>query len=72
MTYYAINISKKQDGKIAFITKSGEKAAMEYQYHLMCASSAQNTEGDLLDVCEWGTVEGGKLERAVWNNEVHE
>lgn len=69
MTYYATNIAKKADGKIAFTNKSGERAAMEYQYHLFCANSAQNADGDLYDACEWGTMEGGKLERAVWNHE---
>lgn len=37
-----------------------------YQYYLFCANSAKNTDGDLFDSVEFGTIEGGKLKREVF------
>ncbi len=68
MTYYAIRWSIK-DGATTHNERTGDKAAMERQFHLYCASCATNEAGNQYDAVEWGTVEGGKLDRKVWNNE---
>ena len=46
---------------------SGERDAMERQYHLNCANvlDSANPRNDI-DVCEWGTIEQGCLERKVY------
>lgn len=46
---------------------SGERDAMERQFHLNCANvlDSANLRNDL-DVCEWGTIEQGALERKVY------
>lgn len=67
MTYYAIRRSIK-DGQATSNERTGEKAAMERQFHLYCASCATNEAGNELDAVEWGTLEGGKLDRKVWSN----
>lgn len=69
MTYYAIRWSVK-NGVVSHNERTGEKAAMERQYHLYCASAATNADGNEQDSVEWGTVEGGKLERKFWDNSV--
>lgn len=40
---------------------------MERQYYLFCASASTNESGNEFDSAEWGTLEGGKLERKVWD-----
>lgn len=46
---------------------SGEREAMERQFHLNCANvlDAKNPRNDL-DICEWGSIEHGVLERKVY------
>ena len=70
MTYYAIRRSIK-DGNATSNERTGEKAAMERQFHLYCASCATNEAGNDFDAVEWGTLEGGKLDRKVWNHEAN-
>lgn len=43
---------------------SSDRDAMERQFHLNCANvlDSNNPRNDL-DVCEWGTIENGALER---------
>ena len=38
---------------------------MEYQFHLFCASAVKTDVRDL-DSIEWGTIEGGAIERKVY------
>ena len=52
--------------KTTTVYKTGERAAMERQFHLFCASAATNESGVDLEVCEWGTLENGKIERKVY------
>lgn len=66
MTYYAIRWSIK-DGVITPVTKKGTKEDMERQFYLFCASVSTNEAGNEFDCAEWGTLEGGKLERKVWD-----
>lgn len=67
MTYYAIRWSTK-NGITTHNERTGEKAQMERQFHLYCASCATNEAGNEFDAVEWGTIEGGKLDRKVWQN----
>ena len=69
MTYYAIRRSIK-NGSATSNERTGEKAAMERQFHLYCASCATNEAENEFDAVEWGTLEGGKLDRKVWENRV--
>ena len=64
--YYAQRKSIK-DGTIQPINnRFGERAEMERQYHLYCASAATNEAGYDVDAIEWGTVEAGVIERKVF------
>lgn len=67
MIYYAIRWSIK-DGAVSHNERTGEKAAMERQFHLYCASASTNEAGNEFDSVEFGTLEGGKLDRKVWDN----
>lgn len=67
MTYYAIRwIIKGSDIK-GPVVKQGTKEDMERQYYLFCANAATNSEENDVDAVEFGTFEGGKLERKVWD-----
>jgi len=70
MTYYAIRRSIK-NGVASSNERTGDKAAMERQFHLYCASCATNEAGNEFDAVEWGTLEGGKLDRKTWENTVN-
>ena len=67
MTYYAIRRSIK-NGAASSNERTGDKAQMERQFHLYCASAATNEAGNEFDAVEWGTLEGGKLDRKTWTN----
>jgi len=66
MTYYAQRKSIKAGTPQAVSNRYGERAEMERQYHLYCASAATNADGNDVDSIEWGTIEQGVLERKVW------
>lgn len=66
MTYYAQRKSIKNGQPVTPNNRYGERADMERQYHLYCASAATNVDGNDVDSIEWGTVEHGALERKVW------
>ena len=44
-----------------------DRDTMERQFHLNCANvlDKQNPRNDL-DICEWGTLENGQIERKVY------
>ena len=67
MTYYAIRWSIK-NGTASHNERISDKAQMERQFHLYCASAATNADENDFDAVEWGTLEGGKLDRKVWDN----
>jgi len=46
--------------------KTGDRSAMERQFHLFCASAVVNDGGADMEVCEWGTLENGVIERKVY------
>lgn len=56
----------KSDGTSGHVEKFGNETDMLYQYYLFCANAAKNTDGDLFDSVEFGTIEGGKLKREVF------
>jgi len=66
MTYYAQRKSIKNGQPQTISNRYGERAEMERQYHLYCASAATNADGNDVDSIEWGTIEQGVLERKVW------
>lgn len=69
-TYYAQRKSIKNGETQPINNRFGERADMERQYHLYCASAATNEADNEVDAVEWGTVEQGAVERKVWVNEV--
>ena len=66
MTYYAQRKSIKDGQPQAINNRFGERADMERQFHLYCASAATNADGNDVDSIEWGTIEQGVLERKTW------
>lgn len=67
MTYYSERKKVTNGTAIAPVYHTGERDAMERQFHLNCANvlDSTNPRNDL-DVCEWGTIEGGAVERKVY------
>lgn len=66
MTYYAQRKSIKGGQPVTPNNRYGERAEMERQFHLYCASAATNADENEVDSVEWGTVEQGALERKSW------
>jgi len=66
MTYYAQRKSIKAGTPQTINNRYGDRAEMERQFHLFCASAATNADGYDVDSIEWGTIEQGVLERKVW------
>ena len=67
MQYYSINFNIKADGTISNTVKMGNETDMLRQYYLFCANAATNADGDQFDAVEFGTFEGGKLKREVFD-----
>ena len=65
MTYYSERKSVKDGAVQPVVYKTGTQAEMEYQFHLFCASAVKTDVRDL-DSIEWGTIEGGAIERKVY------
>lgn len=68
MKYYAMRWSIK-NGTVTPNNRTGEKADMERQFHLYCASAASNADANEFDAVEFGTLEGGALDRKVWEHQ---
>ena len=64
--YYAQRKSIKGGAPQTINNRYGERAEMERQFHLYCASAATNEAGNEVDSIEWGTIEQGALERKTW------
>lgn len=71
MTYYAERKSAKDGAVQPVVYKTGTQAEMEYQFHLFCASAVKTDVRDL-DSIEWGTIEGGVIERKRYTKPVPE
>lgn len=65
MTYYAQRKSVNNGETQPIVNKYGDRAEMEYQFHLFCASAVKTDIRDI-DSIEWGTLENGVIERKVY------
>lgn len=64
MMYYSQRKSILNDQPQAVVNKYGDKRQMERQFHLFCANACDGDEAPFdTDSIEWGTVEGGVIER---------
>lgn len=67
MTYYAQRKSISGGVPQAIVNKYGDRRAMERQFHLFCANACDGEDFPFdVDSIEWGTVEGGMIERKVY------
>lgn len=67
MTYYAQRKSIENGVPQTVNNRYGDRREMERQYHLYCANACEGTENPFdVDSIEWGTVEGGVIERKVY------
>lgn len=67
MTYYAERKSILNGQTQPINSRFGDRRAMERQYHLYCASACDGAEPPFdVDSIEWGTIEGGAIERKVY------
>lgn len=66
MTYYSQRKSIKNGQPVTPNNRYGSREEMERQYHLYCASASTNEAGNDVDSIEWGTIEGGVIERKRW------
>lgn len=67
MTYYAQRKSILNGEPQTINNRYGGQREMERQYHLFCANACDGTENPFdVDAIEWGTVEGGVIERKVY------
>ena len=69
--YYAQRRSVKAGAAVTPNNRYGEKAEMERQFHLYCASAATNADENDLDYVEWGTIESGAIERKKFDHIIH-
>ena len=64
--YYAQKKSIKDGIPQTPNNRYGTEKDMEYQYCLYRASAVKNDAGEELIAVEWGTIEGGAIERKVY------
>ena len=71
MMYYSERKKVNNGSAVAPVYHTGERDAMERQFHLNCANvlDSSNPRNDV-DVCEWGTIEQGAIERKVYTKPV--
>ena len=71
MTYYAQRKSIKNGEPQTPSNFYGTQRAMQRQFHLFCANALSGDEfTNDIDCIEWGTLEGGALERKCYMKEV--
>lgn len=67
MTYYSQRKSILNGEPQAINNRYGDRRAMERQFHLFCANACDGEQFPFdIDSIEWGTVEGGAIERKVY------
>lgn len=67
MTYYSQRKSILNAEPQTVTNKYGSRRQMERQFHLFCANANDGDEYQFdVDSIEWGTVEGGVIERKVY------
>lgn len=69
MTYYSQRKSVKDGVPQTPNNRYGTQHEMERQFHLYCASACVSEEFDV-DAIEWGTIEGGIIERKKYTKPV--
>lgn len=73
MTYYSQRKSILNGEPQAVVNKYGANRAMERQFHLFCANACDGDDYPFdVDSIEWGTVEGGVIERKVYAKSIPE
>ena len=73
MTYYSQRKSILNGEPQAINNRYGDRRAMERQFHLFCANACDGEQFPFdIDSIEWGTVEGGVIERKVYTKPVPE
>ena len=71
MTYYAQRKSILNGTPQAINNRYGTKREMERQFHLFCANACDGEDFPFdIDSIEWGTVEGGAVERKLYAKEI--
>lgn len=66
-TYYSQRKSILNGTPQQINNRYGTLREMERQFHLYCANACDGTENPFdVDSIEWGTVEGGPIERKVY------
>ena len=68
MMYYSERKKLNNGSAVAPVYHTGtDKEDMERQFHLNCANVLdKNNPRNDMDVCEWGTLENGIIERKVY------
>ena len=71
MMYYSERKKVNNGTAVAPVYHTGERDLMERQFYLNCANilDPSNPRNDL-DVCEWGTIENGMIERKVYAKKI--
>ena len=71
MMYYSERKKVNNGSAVAPVYHTGERDDMERQFHLNCANvlDSNNPRNDI-DVCEWGTIEQGAIERKLYKKPV--
>ena len=73
MTYYSQRKSIINGQPQTVNNRYGTRREMERQFHLFCANACDGTEAPFdTDSIEWGTVEGGMIERKCYMKEMPE
>lgn len=71
MTYYAQRKSIQDGVPQAINNRYGNKREMERQFHLYCANACDGDDFPFdIDSIEWGTIEGGAVERKLYVKEI--
>lgn len=71
MTYYAQRKSIQNGTPQTINNRYGSQREMERQYHLFCANACDGEDFPFdIDSIEWGTIEGGAVERKLYVKEV--
>lgn len=71
--YYARRQSIQNDTPQTITNKNGTQRQMERQYHLFCANALDGEDYPFdVDAIEWGTLEGGAIERKLYRKAVPE
>ena len=69
--YYARRQSIQGGTPQSIVNKTGNQRQMERQFHLFCANACDGDDFPFdADSIEWGTIEGGVIERKYYAKDV--